>query len=70
LRELNGERFLVALNMGSEPTAVAFTSGPILGRLELSTHLDRDDEEARGSLDLRSHEGVVVKLWPHAVKPE
>jgi alpha-glucosidase len=70
LRELKGERILVALNMGSEPTAVAFTSGPILGRIELSTHLDRDDEEARGSLDLRSHEGVVVKLWPRAGNPE
>jgi alpha-glucosidase len=70
LRELDDEHILVALNMGSEPTAVAFASGPIFGRLLLSTYLDRDSEEARGSLDLRSHEGVVVKLWPHAVNPE
>ena len=62
LRELDDERILVALNMGGEPTAVAFTSGPILGRHLLSTHLDRDGEEASGSIDLRSHEGVVVKL--------
>jgi len=64
LRELDDARILVALNMGSEPTAVAFTSGPILGRLLLSTRLDRDGEEASGSIDLRSHEGVVVKLRP------
>jgi alpha-glucosidase len=70
LRELDDERILVALNFGAEPTAVAFASGPILGRLQLSTHLDRDHEEARGSLDLRSHEGVVVKLSPHLVNPE
>jgi alpha-glucosidase len=62
VREGAGERILVALNMGSEPTAVASTSGPIVGRLLLSTHLDRDGEEARGSIDLRSHEGVVVRL--------
>jgi len=64
VREHDDERILVALNMGSEPTAVAFASGPILGRLLLSTHLDRAGEEARGSIDLRSHEGVVVKLSP------
>jgi alpha-glucosidase len=62
VRECGGERILVALNMGSEPTAAASTSGPIVGRLLLSTHLDRDGEEARGSIDLRSHEGVVVRL--------
>jgi alpha-glucosidase len=70
LREFKDERILVALNMGGEPTAVAFTSGPILGRLLLSTHLDREDEDVSGSIDLRSHEGVVVKLWPRNVKPE
>jgi alpha-glucosidase len=70
LRELDDEHILVALNMGSEPTAVAFTSGPILGRLLLSTHLDREGEEAHGSIDLRAHEGVVVKLRPQNVRPE
>jgi alpha-glucosidase len=70
LREFKDECILVALNMGGEPTAVAFTSGPILGRLLLSTHLDREDEDVSGSIDLRSHEGVVVKLWPRNVKPE
>jgi alpha-glucosidase len=64
VREFGRQRILVALNMGSEPTAVAFTSGPILGRLLLSTHLDRSGEQANGSIDLRSHEGVVVKLSP------
>jgi alpha-glucosidase len=64
VRERGDEHILVALNMGSEPTAVAFTSGSILGRLLLSTHLDREGEKARGSIDLRSHEGVVVKLSP------
>jgi alpha-glucosidase len=63
VREFGDERMLVALNMGDEPTTVTFTSGPIAGRLLVSTHLDRDHEEACGSIDLRSHEGVVVKLW-------
>jgi alpha-glucosidase len=69
VRERGDERILVALNMGSEPTAVAFTSGPIVGRLLISTYLDRDDEDARGSIDLRSHEGVVVKLSRESVSP-
>ena len=67
LREGGDERILVALNMGSEPTTVALTSGPIVGLLLLSTHLDRDGELARGSVDLRSHEGVVVKLSTESV---
>jgi alpha-glucosidase len=64
LRELDDARILIALNMGSEPTAVAFTSDPIEGRILLSTYLDREGEEASGSIDLRSHEGVAINLWP------
>jgi alpha-glucosidase len=64
LRELDDARILIALNMGSEPTAVAFTSDPIQGRILLSTYLDREGEEASGSIDLRSHEGVAINLWP------
>jgi alpha-glucosidase len=62
VRECGNERILVALNMGDEPTAVTAPSAPIHGRLQVSTHLDRDHEETRGSVDLRSYEGVVVKL--------
>jgi alpha-glucosidase len=63
VRQLGDERILVALNLGDEPAAVSFASGPILGRILLSTYLDRE-EDTRGSVDLRSHEGVVVKLSP------
>jgi alpha-glucosidase len=69
LRELGEERILVALNMSDEPTAVTFATGPIVGGIILSTHLDRDDERTRGSIDLRSHEGVLVKLSPESALP-
>jgi alpha-glucosidase len=61
LRELKGERLLVALNLGNEPTAVT-SIGDVAGRVVLSSHLDRVGEAARGSIDLRPNEGVVVEL--------
>jgi alpha-glucosidase len=59
-RERDGRRFLVALNLGhGSPTLV---SAETHGRLALSTHLDRDGERVRGTLELRADEGVIVEL--------
>jgi alpha-glucosidase len=67
LRHLGDERVMVALNLSDEPAAVEFTSASIKGRVLLSSHLDRQGEETRSTLNLRSHEGVVLKLTPESV---
>lgn len=55
-----GERsFLVALNLGGQPQRVAV---PREGALALSTHLDRAQERVGATLELRPHEGVIVRL--------
>jgi alpha-glucosidase len=69
VRENAAERMLIALNLGGEPTAATFTSGQIAGRLLLSSFLDRDGEAARGSIDLRAHEGAVVELTSESMLP-
>ena len=60
VREHEGRRFLVTLNLGHEP--LTFAGGEDGGRVALSTRLDRDGEEVRGELELRGDEGVIVEL--------
>ena len=58
-REHEGKRFLVALNFGPEPQRPRLDDA---GCVALSTHLDREDEETGGSLELRGNEGVLLAL--------
>jgi alpha-glucosidase len=62
VREKDGRRFLIVLNLGHKPTTFDSESPEIRGRLVLSTHLDREGEETTGVLELRGDEGVVVQL--------
>src|SRR5215216_6528740 len=62
LRQAPGDRLLIALNLGAEPSAVTCSLGSISGSLLLSSHLDRAGEAVRGSFDLRGNEGVVIEL--------
>jgi alpha-glucosidase len=57
-RSVPGRRFLVALNLRSEPLSV-----PVAGTwaIELSTHLDRDGEPVSASVALRADEGLVLR---------
>lgn len=59
LREHEGSRFLIALNLGAEPASLAFDGA---GEVVLSTHVDRKDDAIRARVDLRGDEGVVVRL--------
>lgn len=59
LRETETERVLVILNFSGTEQRVAL---PENGRIALSTVLDRDDEAVHGTLTLRGHEGVVMRL--------
>jgi alpha-glucosidase len=62
-RSRRGESdFLVALNLGAQPRRVTLPSSHASGAVTLSTHLDRADERIGGAFDLRSDEGVIVRL--------
>ena len=61
-RRYDGRRLLVALNFGREPAAAALRDEAATGRVRLSTHLDREDEEVSVSLSLRPCEGAIVEL--------
>ena len=56
LRESDGERAIVALNLTAEPRTVALS-----GRVRLSTRMDREREQTSGELRLRADEGVVLE---------
>ena len=62
LREFDGDRILVALNLGPQATAVAFPSENPAGKLLVSTFGDRDQELVRETIDIRGNEGIVVAL--------
>jgi alpha-glucosidase len=64
VREADGSRFLVALNLGPEPARLdglqsADADG---GTVVVGTHGGRDGEPVGGALELRGDEGVVVRL--------
>ena len=63
LRRAGGRAFAIALNLGSEPAAVAL---PAEGRIALSTALDRQHEPVGAVVALRADEGVIVELAPGA----
>ena len=60
-----GRRFLVLLNLCSEPRAFDPPAGRGFGaggRVVLSTHLDREGETVGAALNLRADEGLIVAL--------
>jgi len=69
VRECETERLLVALNLSHEPISVTFPDGRLQGYVLLSTFCDRDSETANGRINLRSDEGIIVKLAASAVLP-
>ena len=58
LRTGQGERWLVALNLGPGPAKVALPAGS--GRVVVSTRPGRDGARVAGTLELAGDEGVVV----------
>ena len=64
LRTDDEKRFLIALNLGGEPHAVAYSEAGPHARIALSTHLDRAGERVTQTLNLRPDEGVIVALHP------
>ena len=62
VRQTSDERFLVALNLGAQASVLSLE--PLLGsgRVLLSTHLDRKNEEVANRVSLRPSEGVIAVL--------
>ena len=61
LREVDGERRLVALNFVDEARHLSI-AGEAWGRVVLSTHLDREELVDLSRLHLRPYEGIIVEL--------
>ena len=59
LAYLRGERFLAALNLGAGSRSLRL---PAAGTVALSTHLDRADERLARAVELRPHEGLLLRL--------
>jgi alpha-glucosidase len=62
VRHLHDQRFLIALNFGAAPCALAFDLGLASGRVLLSSYMDRADDLCVGKVHLRANEGVIVAL--------
>jgi alpha-glucosidase len=60
MRTAGDRRFLIVLNLGPQEQTLDLST--LSGRVVLSTHLDRMDEAADGTLALRADEGVIVEL--------
>lgn len=69
-REEAGRTLLVALNLAHEPSLVERPQAERAGRILLSTHLDREREEAGRLLSLRADEGLVIALDSHGPRQE
>lgn len=59
LREHGEARFLVALNLGPSPASLDFEGE---GEVALSTSTENRDVSVRGRIELRSDEGIIVRL--------
>jgi alpha-glucosidase len=59
LRDHQGARFLIALNLSSSPASLPFAGS---GEIVLSTDAERRTAPVRGRIDLRGDEGVVVRM--------
>ncbi len=62
VREKDGRKFLIILNLGHEPQIFDPDGQTFRGRITLGTHVDRDGEALAGALSLRGDEGLVIEL--------
>jgi len=64
------QRMLITLNLGGEPTIVAFRSDAFEGTVLISSFGDRDGEAVSTSIDLRPNEGCVILVAEGVDVPE
>jgi alpha-glucosidase len=61
IREHDGERFFVALNLGDKSQSLELEAS-LSGEVALTTHLDREGEAISRKIDLSPDEGVLIRL--------
>lgn len=61
-RTFEARRLLVVLNLSGKSRTFEDVAGSLRGRIVLSTHLDREDEEVLQVIQLRPDEGLIVAL--------
>jgi alpha-glucosidase len=61
-RAAGGRRLAIVLNFSGHEQVFRPSRLALEGRILLSTHLDREGEQVRGSLLLRPNEGCVVAV--------
>ena len=61
LREANGRRWLIALNLGSRPAQLPLTNIGA-GRIVIATERRREKQLAEGRLVLTGDDGMVIEL--------
>lgn len=62
LREADGERVLVALNLSGEPASLPLPAYWAGGDVVVSTHVEREGRRCLRAIDLAPNEGVVLRL--------
>jgi alpha-glucosidase len=62
LREADGRRMLIALNLGATEQRLDLSAVGASGTVAVSTHMDREGAEALDALRLRADEGLVLSL--------
>src|SRR5215471_2492607 len=62
LRQLVGERYVIALNFSNEQQTLSLPEMDS-GRIVLSTHLDRSEQVDPTALHLRPNEGCLIELF-------
>ena len=62
LREHEGRRFLVALNLGSTAGSLASEHVELRGRVLVGTRLEREGSRVEGAIELAGDEGIVALL--------
>ena len=61
LRQIQDEKVLIALNFSLQVQSISLPE-PETAQVLLSTHLDREGETFLGNLELRSNEGLILKI--------
>ncbi|HEX6965987.1 MAG TPA: alpha-amylase family glycosyl hydrolase [Gemmatimonadaceae bacterium] len=62
VREAEGRRFLIALNLGHAPAILTPAHLHVVGRVVVGTHADREGATIEGRVELRANEGVVIRV--------
>jgi alpha-glucosidase len=62
VREHDGERFLVALNLGGDPTTLGLPESAASGTIAVCTDASREGLEVTETLELPPNQGVVVSV--------